>query len=85
MPLITFDEALERTQNIKRHLLLGNGFSIALFPDRFHYASLLESANFGEFPQARIAFDALNTQDFERVIQTLRQAVLLAPIYGVPA
>ncbi len=41
--LITFADALAASEQGKRHLLLGNGFSIALFPDRFRYGSLLGS------------------------------------------
>lgn len=83
MPRISFDEALRRTADSKRHVLLGNGFSISLFADRFRYASLLESIDFQEAPSARAAFDALGTTDFEVVIQALRQMVTLAPLYGV--
>lgn len=83
MPRITFDEALGRTADSKRHLLLGNGFSISLFADRFRYASLLNSIDFQDARSARAAFDALGTTDFEVVIQALRQMVTLAPLYGV--
>jgi hypothetical protein len=62
--------------------LIGNGFSIALFPNRFSYGSLLDSVDFTACPQARLAFDSLGTTDFEVVIQALRQAVTLLPIYG---
>ncbi len=63
--LLTFSDALDASQDGKRHLLLGNGFSIALFPDRFRYGSLLEEADFSDFPEARHTFDALATTDFE--------------------
>lgn len=82
MPLITFADALAQTDNLKRHILLGNGFSIALFPDRFTYGSLLGSVDFTAYPQAKQAFEDLATTDFEVVIQALRQAVILLPIYG---
>lgn len=85
MPRITFEEALGRSEEQKRHLLLGNGFSIALFAERFRYDSLLENADFSQSPAARQAFDALATTDFEVVIQALRQMQTLAPIYGVGA
>ena len=40
--VISFKEALTLTASArKRHLLLGNGFSIALQPDIFSYGSLL--------------------------------------------
>jgi hypothetical protein len=82
MPVITFADALAQTHELKRHLLLGNGFSIALFPNRFTYGSLLDSVEFTAYPQAKLAFEALATTDFEVVIQALRQAVTLLPIYG---
>jgi hypothetical protein len=78
---ITFSRALAETETMKRHLLLGNGFSIALFPDRFRYGSLLDEADFTAYPKARRAFDALGTTDFEAVIHALRQAVALLPLY----
>lgn len=66
----------------RRHLLLGNGFSIALFPDRFRYGALLDQADFSEFPEARKAFDLLSTTDFEVVVEALRRAVALLPLYS---
>jgi len=43
--ILTFDQALKQAENYgKRHLLLGNGFSIACAPDIFHYGSLFEEA-----------------------------------------
>jgi hypothetical protein len=80
--IITFEQALQETAQAKRHLLLGNGFSIALFPGRFHYGSLLEEADFAGFPEARRAFDVLGSTDFEVVIQALRQAIALLPLYS---
>lgn len=82
MPVISFEQALQETENIKRHLLLGNGFSISLFPDRFRYGSLLEEADFSAFPAARQAFDRLGTTDFEVVIHALRQATIVLPLYS---
>ncbi len=82
MTLITFQEALEQTSDVKRHLLIGNGFSIALFPNRFSYGSLLDSTDFTAHPEVREAFGILNTTDFEVVINALRQAVVLLPLYG---
>lgn len=84
--LITFEDALKETVDVKRHLLLGNGFSIALFPERFRYGALLDQADFSGCPEARAAFDALGTTDFEVVIDALRRAVALLPLYaGDPA
>lgn len=79
---ISFPEALKITAKMKRHLLLGNGFSIALFCDRFSYVSLLEKADFTGFPEARKAFDLLRTTDFEVVIHALRQSIAILPLYS---
>jgi hypothetical protein len=45
MQVIDFATALAQTDDVKRHLLMGNGFSIALFPNRFSYVSLLDSVD----------------------------------------
>jgi hypothetical protein len=82
MAVLTFAQALAASADGKRHLLLGNGFSIALFPGRFRYGSLLEEADFSDSPELREAFAALGTTDFEVVIKALRDAVTLLPIYS---
>ena len=82
MPVITFEEALAETTDMKRHLLLGNGFSIALFPSCFTYGTLLDSVDFTPYPEIRWAFATLGTVDFEIVINALRQTIALMPIYG---
>jgi hypothetical protein len=61
---IDFDQALKKAEGYgKKHLLLGNGFSIACKPDIFSYGSLFEEAEktmskelaaiFGEWPRSR--------------------------------
>ncbi len=69
--VISFTDALNRSNTGKRHLLLGNGFSIALKPDIFTYESLYTDANFEVVPHAEAIFDALETRDFESVIKVL--------------
>lgn len=69
--VISFSEALDRSNTGKRHLLLGNGFSIALKPDIFTYEALYNDANFETVPHAEAIFDALETRDFESVIKVL--------------
>ena len=80
--IIVFEEALRESDAEIRHLLLGNGFSIALFPTRFHYDSLLETANFTGITEARRAFDELKTTNFEEVIKALKQAAALLSLYS---
>ncbi|MBF0340446.1 MAG: DUF4917 family protein [Magnetococcales bacterium] len=68
--ILTFKQALEAA-NGKKHLLLGNGFSIALKPDIFSYDALFDKADFSASPHAREVFNALEIRDFEAVIRLL--------------
>lgn len=87
MALMAFAEVLKETQRFsRRHLLLGNGFSIACRPNIFLYGKLYENADFSKLsPSAKLAFEALGTQDFERVIKALRDARKIFIAYGAPS
>jgi hypothetical protein len=87
MVVLTFAEAIKASAGYsKRHLLLGNGFSIACRPDIFRYDKLFLQADFSALSDsAKAAFSALNTTDFERVIKSLRDTAALASLYGVTA
>ncbi|MAM74759.1 DUF4917 family protein [uncultured Tistrella sp.] len=69
----------------KRHLLLGNGFSIACRPRIFSYGSLFEQADFSSAPNLQAVFDAVETTDFEHVIRMLEDASLVVPVYSSAA
>jgi hypothetical protein len=86
MALLTFSEALRDSSGYnRRHILLGNGFSIACRPHIFSYGKLFEQADFSKIsPTAKKAFDALGTQDFEKVIKALRDASKIVSAYGDP-
>jgi len=81
--ILTFEQALDNSANQpRRHLLLGNGFSIACRPDIFVYRRLLEKANFDLVPKRlRKAFDILETVDFEEVIRALKYLAKLIELY----
>ncbi len=81
--MLTFRQAIEQAQKYnKRHALLGNGFSISCRPDIFVYGKLFERADFSELsPSAKLAFEALDTQDFEKVIKVLRDASAVLTAY----
>lgn len=66
----------------KKHLLLGNGFSIALKPNIFSYDSLFKNADFSSKPNIKLLFDALGTQDFEIAIRHLQDAATVLRIYN---
>lgn len=82
MPVITFDAAIRDSERFtKRHLMLGNGFSIGCRAQIFHYASLFAEADFEAVPEVVQVFAALGTQDFEVAIRALESASKLVPIY----
>jgi hypothetical protein len=82
MALLTFDGAIADSERFaKRHLLLGNGFSIACRADIFHYGSLFAQADFSKVPEVQAVFEALGTQDFEAAIRALENAARILPAY----
>jgi hypothetical protein len=81
-PVITFQQALAKAAHYgKRHLLLGNGFSIACKPDIFTYGSLFEEARKTMSKEVAAIFDAMGTQDFEEVIRALQSASAIVGVY----
>lgn len=80
--VISFAAAIAHSEKYKkRHLLLGNGFSIGCRADIFHYASLYGEADFSAVPEVQSVFEAYDTQDFEVVIRALESASKILPIY----
>ncbi|WP_273729356.1 DUF4917 family protein [Brucella gallinifaecis] len=80
--LMRFADAIaDSNQFSKRHLLIGNRFSIACCPDIFHYGSLFSAADFSNNPELVKVFEVLGTQDFEVAIKNLEAGALLAGIY----
>lgn len=83
MSVLSFEDAIrDSEQYSKRHLILGNGFSIALFPDIFLYGSLFKEADFTGHPNLKHVFEALRTQDFEIAIRALEDGSKVYPIYA---
>jgi len=83
---LTFDEAIGHSAQFKkRHLLLGNGFSIACRPKIFTYGSLFEQADFSTAPRLPDVFDAVGTTDFEHIIKMLEDASRVVPVYSKEA
>lgn len=82
MQLLSFQEALSEAEGYnKKHLLLGNGFSIACVPSIFTYGSLYSKANFNDMPEVQETFKLLETQDFELVIHALEKGSSVLPAY----
>lgn len=79
---VSFEQALALSSAYKsRHLLLGNGFSIACVPDIFRYDSIFRQADFTSTPHLEKVFALLSTTDFEFVVNSLEQASLIVPHY----
>lgn len=84
MTVLSFDDAIfeagERPGN--RHILLGNGFSIACRPDLFTYGRLFDEANFDTLSlDAEDLFAISGTSDFERAIEALRVSAQVLKLY----
>jgi len=80
--ILTFEEALKDSEKYsKRHLILGNGFSIACRADIFHYGSLFSQADFTAAQEVLSVFESLETQDFEAAIRALENAAKILPAY----
>jgi hypothetical protein len=81
--LLNFGDALQRAEEGRpKHVLLGNGFSRACRNNIFAYEALFSRADFTNMPLAQRAFQALSTTDFEKVMNALRMAALLVPVYA---
>ena len=81
---IPFNEAIAQS-DANRSLLIGNGFSIAQAGAQFSYASLLEKTGLQPGDPVRNVFTALNTVDFELVMQALQHAAQIEDAYGEAA
>jgi hypothetical protein len=80
--LLDFSQALNQAVKYgKRHLLLGNGFSIACKPDIFSYGSLFDEAKAVMSRELAAIFAAMGTQDFEDVIRALQNAATIVSVY----
>ena len=84
--LLTYDEVLQKIgQAQKRHLLLGNGFSMAYDRNRFSFTSLLQSTIdkqiITENSKIHQIFQDNNTSDFEQVVKTLENTSKVIEIY----
>lgn len=80
--LLSFEDALRDSTKSKRHLLLGNGFSIGWSRDAFSYDNLRQKADLGALScDGDALFDALGTNDFEVVIDRLEGMRQLLKVY----
>ena len=82
MNTITFNTAIELSSHYtRRHLILGNGFSISCIPSIFTYKSIYDEANFEQYQEIRDLFTLVETTDFEEVVFSLEQSLKIIPFY----
>lgn len=82
--MLSFEKALDRAGEIhkKRHLLLGNGFSIAARAESFSYGRLFEEADLSALSVSGDGlFASEKTTDFEAVIRALRTTARMSDFY----
>ena len=79
--IITFQEAIEKCEGQGKHILLGNGFSIACKKDIFLYEKLFETADFKNNIRLREIFNLLKTYDFEKIIRILNDTTIILSSY----
>lgn len=82
MKIKTFDECIEIANLAKgnKHLLLGNGFSVALFPQIFNYSILADRI---ENEEIKKIFKEFDTPDFEFVMFKLIECLRVLDYYAV--
>lgn len=81
--VVDFSDAMKAANAAnRRHLILGNGFSIALKPDIFTYQSLYKNVDFTDAPHLPAIFEALETHDFETVIRSIQIAAKILSSFG---
>lgn len=84
MDVLSFEDALKESSAVtgRRHLLLGNGFSIACRPDLFRYDRLFDEADFSGLSVGyEDLFNLSGTTDFERAIQSLKTSMGVLGLY----
>ncbi|WP_083876137.1 DUF4917 family protein [Caenispirillum salinarum] len=80
--IFSFDDAMNEARHCKKkHILLGNGFSVAIRPNIFSYTSLYENADFSAHNNVKKIFESLGTMDFEIVIRHLQDSAKTISIY----
>ncbi len=84
--MLSYSDVLKATENQKRYLLLGNGFSMSYNVDRFSFTSLLESAvDAGLIERTSpiyAIFKEFETKDFEEVVKLLETSVQVLKTYS---
>ena len=79
--LLPLTEAISLTAGHPRSVLLGNGFSVSRASGSFSYKNLFEHCALPDPSAIRSLFAALDTVDFERVMEALEDASVVETAY----
>ncbi len=77
--ILEFEDAIFKTKDYQRNILLGNGFSMAFDEKRFDYSSLLDSPNIPFY--IKRVFHTFHTSDFEVIIKKFESSAQLLNAY----
>lgn len=81
--ILTFEDCLKIATTGPKHVLLGNGFSIACRKNIFSYSSLYENAEIDKHSKnLRSLFENLKTTDFEIVMKAIDNSISTLKIYN---
>ena len=78
MEIKSFEECVNEVSTGKKHLMLGNGFSISLFPNIFNYSKLKDAAYKNGL---RPLFEKFNTNDYEFVMRKILDVKLVLSFF----
>lgn len=83
MKLQTYQQILDHLEKAKRekHLLLGNGFSIAYDPKIFSYNALSDFIKKSNDPLLIKLFEIVNTSNFEQIMQQLNMSKKIISVF----
>lgn len=81
---MTYQDVLDKHVDDELTIVLGNGFSMAAFPDIFDYEAIYERSEFGERAKClRSLFDRFETFDFEEIMERIASTIEVCRIYGI--
>ena len=78
----SYDDIIKHLKGRKKHLLLGNGFSMSYNKDIFSYNALSKFINGIKNKELQQLFEIVNTNNFELLTQQLDNAARIAKIFG---
>lgn len=78
----SYADVIKRVKNRKKHLLLGNGFSMSYDDKIFSYNAFSKFIHGLKNKELQQLFDIVNTNNFELLMQQLENAAQIAGVFG---